>query len=125
MRIDVELIGGWSVRSPVRHQTWRCTRLHRGPRVARVACAAGASPAVQALISYAEAEADALLRQNLDILRVMTEVLIVYGTLTGEQVDEIISAGVVAGSLKKERLRRIEWKAREASAAEFTKRLET
>jgi hypothetical protein len=61
---------------------------------ARVACAAGASPAVAALISYAEAEALALLSQNLDILKRLVEELIEAGILSGEQIDEIISAGV-------------------------------
>jgi hypothetical protein len=59
---------------------------------ARVACAAGSSPAVAALISYAEAEAAALLTQNPDIVKRLVEELIDAGTLTGEQVDEFISA---------------------------------
>jgi hypothetical protein len=89
----------------------------------RVACAAGASAAVAALISYAEAEAAALIEQNLDIVKRLVEELIEAGTLTGERVDEIISAGIVVRSLKIERQRRDAWKTRQASAAEFLRKL--
>jgi hypothetical protein len=88
---------------------------------ARVACVAGASPAVAALISYAEAEAAALLTQNLDIVKALVEELIEAGTLTGDRVDEIISAGVVVRSLEMERRRRAEWRRREVLAEDFLK----
>jgi hypothetical protein len=88
---------------------------------ARVACAAGTSPAVAALISYAEAEAHALLTQNIHLLNMMVEVLIEKGTMSGDEVDEVISAGVVARSLEKERQRRADWRQRERNALEFLK----
>lgn len=90
---------------------------------ARVACAAGASPAVAALISYAEAEAAALLTQNLDIVKTLVKELIGAGAMTGDRVDEIISAGIAARGGEIERRRRDDWKARQASAAEFQKRI--
>jgi hypothetical protein len=88
---------------------------------ARIAVAA--SPAVEALISYAVAEATALLTSNRDILDALVEVLIEAGELSGEQVDEIISACMTARSATMEHQRRADWKERERNAATFLKGL--
>jgi hypothetical protein len=82
---------------------------------ARVAVAA--SPAVEALISYAFAESTALLAENRDMLDALVEALIEAGELSGERVDEIISACVAARSVEQERLRRARWRETELSAA--------
>jgi hypothetical protein len=56
---------------------------------AGVACAA--SPAVAALLAYAESEAHALLTNNIDILNDLVEGLVECGTLSDNEVDAIIS----------------------------------
>jgi hypothetical protein len=81
-----------------------------------------ASPAVEALISYAVAEATALLTSNRDILDALVEALIEAGQLSGERVDEIISGCMTARSVTAERQRRAEWKQRESNAAKFSSR---
>jgi hypothetical protein len=78
-----------------------------------------ASPAVEALIIYAAAEATALLTTNRDIVEALVEALIEAGELSGERVDEIISECVTKRSAEAERLRRLDWKARQANAMEF------
>jgi hypothetical protein len=84
---------------------------------ARVAVAA--SPAVEALISYAVAEATALLTSNRDILDALVEALIEAGELSGERVDKIISDIIAARAVEAERIRRDDWQARIANAATF------
>jgi hypothetical protein len=84
---------------------------------ARVAVAA--QPAVVALVRYCRAEATALLTVNRDILDALVEALIEHGTLTGEQVDEIISNCITVRSMAAERKRRVDWKQRESNAATF------
>jgi hypothetical protein len=78
-----------------------------------------ASPAVEALIIYAAAEAPALLTTNRDMVEALVEALIEAGELSGERVDEIISECVTKRSAGAERLRRLDWKARQANAMEF------
>jgi CRP/FNR family cyclic AMP-dependent transcriptional regulator len=72
-----------------------------------------------ALIEYCRAEAVGLIRANLDIGETPIAALIEFGTLSGEQVDETICRCIAARSMKAERRRRIEWKAREVNAATF------
>jgi hypothetical protein len=84
---------------------------------ARIAVAA--SPAVEALISYAVAEATALLTSNRDILNALVEALIKAGALSGDRVDEIISECVAARAVEAERIRRNDWDQRERNAATF------
>jgi hypothetical protein len=86
---------------------------------ARVAVAC--SPAVEAMIEYAKAEASALLTSNRDILDALVEALIEAGELIGEQVDQIISGCVAKRSIEAERKRRDDWKERQISAMEFLK----
>jgi hypothetical protein len=84
---------------------------------ARVACAA--PPAVKALIEYCEAEATALLKSNLGIVRALVDALIERGTLTGAEVDAVIERAVAEKALADERARRAAWKIVEKNAADF------
>jgi hypothetical protein len=79
--------------------------------------AAVASPAVDALIAYAAAEATALLTSNPDIVKALVEALIEAGELGGARVDEIISECVAARAAETERQRREDWIQRTRSAA--------
>jgi hypothetical protein len=90
--------------------------------IARVICAAGASPAVAALVRYAEAEARALLLANRDIVDALVEALIERGALSGDQVDETISQVVAMRLIKIEQQRREDWKQRQQSAENFEQR---
>jgi hypothetical protein len=82
-----------------------------------------ASPAVQALIEYAKAEASAIINANLDIAHALVAALEKAGQLSGEQVDEIIADTVAARAAKAEKIRRNDWKARQLRAATFLKGL--
>jgi hypothetical protein len=62
-------------------------------------------------------EARGLLQQNIDIARALVAALIEKGTLFADEIDQIISTGIIARSLDKERKRRDDWREREASAA--------
>jgi hypothetical protein len=84
---------------------------------AAVACAA--PPAVNALLAYAEAEASALLEANLPIVLALVAAIIERGTLTGDEVDEVIAAAVAQKTRDEERSRRIEWARVQQSAADF------
>jgi hypothetical protein len=84
---------------------------------ARVAVAA--KPAVRALVEYCKAEATALLTANIDIVNALVEALIEHGTLSGEQVDEIIAHGIALRSIRLECQRRHDWQRRQQSAAAF------
>jgi hypothetical protein len=78
-----------------------------------------AQPAVAALLKYCEAEATALIRENITIVRALVEALIERGTLSGEQVDAIISHGVASRLIEVEHHRRDDWRQRCDSAARF------
>ena len=85
---------------------------------ARVAVAA--QPAVTSLVEYCRAEATALLTANIDIVNALVEALIESGTLSGAQIDEIISREMAMRSIRLERQRRDDWQRREQSAARFS-----
>jgi hypothetical protein len=87
---------------------------------ARVAVAA--SPAVEALINYAAAEATALLTANRDMVDALVEALIEAGELSGKRVDEIISECVTRRSAETERKRRDDWDRRQEAARAFNDR---
>jgi hypothetical protein len=88
--------------------------------LASVICA---SPqAIPALLAYCEAEAEALIRANLDIVEALTDALVAEGTLSGDQVDTIIAACVARRSLAAEYERRRRWQDVIASADSFTER---
>jgi hypothetical protein len=80
-----------------------------------------ASPSVEALIKYCQAESRGLLEKNIDIARALVAALIAKGTLLTDEIDQIISATVVARAVEAERVRRNDWHRREQSAAEFLK----
>jgi ATP-dependent Zn protease len=80
-----------------------------------------AQPAAKALLQYCYAEARALVRSRLDIVDMLVEALIAVGTLTGEEVDEIISVGVALRSVKMEQARRADERRRQINAAAFLK----
>jgi len=81
--------------------------------------AVAAQPAVSALLAYCKAEARALIEANRDIAEALIEALIGQGTLTGEQVDTVISHEIAMRSLRLEHQRRADWKQRERNAAQF------
>jgi hypothetical protein len=78
-----------------------------------------AQSAVAALLKYCEAEASSLILEHIVIVRALVEALIERGTLSGDQVDEIISQSVAARLIKIEHQRRDDWRTRERSAAKF------
>jgi hypothetical protein len=75
--------------------------------LASVICASAA--AVPALLAYAEAEAEALIRANLDIVEALTGALVAEGELSGLAVDQIISACVARRAHDAELERRRRW----------------
>jgi hypothetical protein len=79
--------------------------------LASVTCA---SPS--ALLRFAELEAETLIRAHLSVVTALIDDLIERGTLTGDEVDWIISAAV---ALETERCRRADWRARELAANSF------
>jgi hypothetical protein len=81
--------------------------------------AVAASPAVTALLAYAEAEAAALIRANIEIVQALVEALIERGILTGDRIDAVIAREVAAKALADERARRAAWKIVEKNAADF------
>jgi hypothetical protein len=75
--------------------------------------------AIEALLAYAEAEARALLLANLPIVRALCDALVERGTLTGDEVDQIIRREIAEKALADERTRRVAWKIVEKNAADF------
>jgi hypothetical protein len=84
---------------------------------ARVAVATSA--AVADLIRYAEAEAAAIIRENLDIARALIDAVMVRGVLDDAEVDMIIVLAVSARAVEAERQRRRDWRERAESARAF------
>jgi ATP-dependent Zn protease len=72
-----------------------------------------------ALVSFAEAEAEALIRAHMGVVEAIADAMAEQGTLDGEQVDQIISDAVAAGMLAAERKRRREMQARAERAEKF------
>ena len=87
--------------------------------LARVATASATSPVVAALLAYAEAEATALIRANIQIVHALVETLIEAGSLSGDEVDGIIARTVSTQALAIERANRNDWRRRVKSAASF------
>jgi hypothetical protein len=79
--------------------------------LASVTCA---SPS--ALLRFAEVEAETLIRAHRSVVTALIDDLIERGTLTGDEVDWIIS---IAVALETERSRRADWRARELAANSF------
>jgi hypothetical protein len=64
-----------------------------------------------------------IITANLDIARALVSALVEVGILSGEQVDEIISATIAARAIMAERVRRADWRQRERNAATLLKEL--
>jgi hypothetical protein len=88
---------------------------------ARAFASVCASPgaAVDALLAYASADADTLIRAHLPVVTALIDQLVEHGTLSGEQVDEIISGALARFALAKEQARRRDFAQRVKSAAIF------
>jgi hypothetical protein len=77
---------------------------------ARALASVIASPgAVEPMLKYAEAEAEALIRTHLGVVQALIDALETAGTLSGEQVDDTIARAVAARQLAEEQQRRHEW----------------
>jgi hypothetical protein len=76
--------------------------------LASVVCAAPS--AVDAFIRFAEAEAEALIRAHLGVVTELVDALVEHGTLSGEQVDRIISNAVAGEMVADENARREQWR---------------
>ncbi len=85
---------------------------------AAVACAAPG--AVGALIAYAEAEAEALLRAHPIVVTALVDAIEEKGTLSGIEVDGIIMRAMAAEGVAVEQRRRAAWKRVEQSATFFS-----
>jgi hypothetical protein len=85
--------------------------------LASVVCVSPLS--IDALLAYAEAEAEALIRGNLGAVSALTNALVEKGTLLGEEVDQIISATIATETLAAEQARRLQWQLRAENAANF------
>jgi hypothetical protein len=66
--------------------------------------------AVDPLLAYCEAEAEAVIQANRDVVEALTDALVAEGTLSGDQVDGIIAACVARRSLAAEYNRRRRWR---------------
>jgi hypothetical protein len=86
---------------------------------ARVATASATSPVVAALLAYAEVEATALIRANIQIVHALVEALIEAGSQSGDEVDGIVARKVSTQALAIERANRNDWRRRVKSAASF------
>jgi hypothetical protein len=84
---------------------------------AAVACAT--PRAVDALLEYASVEAEALIRENLDIVRALVDAILERGNLTGDEVDTTIAAGMAKRLADAEMCRHRDWQQRTESARAF------
>lgn len=84
---------------------------------ASIMCSSPAS--VAALLRWAEAEAEALIRQHMTAVSMLADELVERGELLTEQIDQIIGAAVDVDKLKIEHARRKEMKARTDRAGKF------
>jgi hypothetical protein len=74
---------------------------------------------IEAFIKFCRTEAAALLRPREHIARALTKELLRRRTMTGDEVDTVISATVAAKPIEDERQRRADWTRRCANAATF------
>lgn len=75
--------------------------------LASVICSTAHS--IDALLAFAEAEAEGLIRIHMGAVEALIEALVEQGTLSGEQVDQIISRGIANENVAAERARRQHW----------------
>jgi hypothetical protein len=76
-------------------------------RFARLVCVSPAS--VEAFLSYAAAEARALLEQYRDLVSALADCLIAKRTMTGAEVDAVLAAALAKSDLEIEHRRRAAW----------------
>jgi hypothetical protein len=88
--------------------------------VAAIACASPRS--VDAMLAYAEAEAENLIRENLNAVLALVDALVEHGMLTGDQVDMVIAHAMAREDLENEKERRVRWAVALENAADFFKR---
>jgi hypothetical protein len=87
---------------------------------ARALASTFASPAaIPAMLAYASAEAEALIRAHMPVVNALIDALVEHGILSGEQVDEIISGAIAAEMLTAEHARRRDQQQRVENAAQF------
>jgi hypothetical protein len=94
--------------------------------VAAIACASPRS--VDAMLAYAEAEVENLIRENLNVVLALVDALVASpkGKLTGQEVDAVIASAMDREHhLTFEVGRRANWHCVENSAAEFAAGLES
>jgi hypothetical protein len=82
-----------------------------------IASVVSSSPA--ALLTYCRAEAEALIRANIDIVESLTDSVVAEGALSGSRVDSIIAACIARRSLDAEVERRKAWRDITARASSF------
>jgi hypothetical protein len=117
----IELVGG-SVAEQILHpQDEPLPTFHDQIEAAAFAAVAVASPrAVPAFLEYARGEAAALINDHPDVAMAIADGLIEHGVLTGEQVDEIIAAGMAREHHRNVEVgRRADWATVLAGAADF------
>jgi hypothetical protein len=87
--------------------------------VAPLACASPRS--VDAMLAYAEAEAENLIRENLNVVLALVDALVesAAGKLTGAEVDSMIESAIACEHLNIEIKRRARWAVVEKSATDF------
>jgi hypothetical protein len=78
-----------------------------------------APQAVPAMLAYAEAEAESLIRAHLGVVSALVDALVEKGTLIGSEVDKIISDAVGAEVLAAEHARRREQEQRAENSSKF------
>ena len=76
-------------------------------RFARLVCVSSA--AVEAFLSYAKAEARALLEEHRSLVLALADCLLEKRTLTGAGVDAVLAAALARSNLETEHRRRLEW----------------
>jgi hypothetical protein len=88
--------------------------------VAAIACASPRS--VDAMLAWAEAEAENLIRDNLNVVLALVDALVdsKTGKLTGVEVDVVIEAAIARETQRIETERRAEWAKAITNAAEFS-----
>jgi hypothetical protein len=94
--------------------------------VAAIACASPRS--VDAMLAYAEAEAENVIRENLNVVLALVDALVESprGKLTGQQVDAVIESAIDRERhLTFEVGRRADWRCVEQNAADFAAGLES
>jgi hypothetical protein len=75
--------------------------------------------AVEPFLAFCQAEAKVILSANRDVLLALADRLVERGTLSGEEVDEVIGEAVASRLIVAEHQRRADWRRRERNAQAF------